>query len=80
MNISKLPTTCCLALLFAALLPMHAQSSDNSDIQGGAAGTNRIVGGGPVAARALANQLNDPTAPLTLIQFPQCARPQGARL
>ena len=52
--------------MFAALLPI-TPNRRNSDTQGGAAGTNRIVGGGPVAARALANQLNNPTAPLTLI-------------
>jgi len=35
----------------------------------------RLAGGGSVAGRALANQANDPTAPLTLIQFSEGVAP-----
>jgi hypothetical protein len=36
---------------------------------------SRLAGGGPVAARALANQVNDPTAPVTLIQLREVLAP-----
>jgi hypothetical protein len=58
-----------LCLLTASVLSLRAQSSDNPDSQGLNAVTNRLTGGGPLAARALANQINDPTAPVTLVQF-----------
>ena len=58
-----------LCLLTASVLSLDAQSSDNPDSQGVNVVTNRLTGGGPLAARALANQINDPTAPVTLVQF-----------
>jgi hypothetical protein len=82
MTISKLPTTsfptlCTLALLLLLATPprLHAQSSDDPDSQPPTVATNRVTGGGTVAARALANAINDPTAPLTLVQFRDVVAP-----
>ncbi len=52
-----------VALLLASLLHLPAQPSGQ-------------VGGGSVAARALANQVNDPTAPVTLVQLRDVLAPR----
>jgi len=58
-----------LCLLVVNMLRLPAQSSEDPDIQPASPDISRLAGGGPVAARALANQVNDPTAPVTLVQF-----------
>jgi hypothetical protein len=60
-----------LAILF--LLPcamrVTAQTPSQTNAASSPLSPSRLTGGGPVAARALANQVNDPTAPVTLVQF-----------
>jgi hypothetical protein len=75
MRISALPQVASrillgLALLSTTLLRLPAQSSIETNAgPSSAPDLSRLAGGGPVAARALANQVNDPTAPMTLFQF-----------
>ena len=49
-----------LRLLVASRIRLRSQSSDNPDTQPPSPDTARLAGDGPVAARALANQVNDP--------------------
>lgn len=46
-----------------------AQSLIKTNAVTPSAGTGRLTGGGSVGSHALANQVNDPTASLTLFQF-----------
>jgi hypothetical protein len=57
------------ALLAAATPRLAAQPSSVIQGESESAAPKQLAGGGPVAVRALANQANDPTAPLTLVQF-----------
>jgi hypothetical protein len=57
-----------LFCLFATLAVGYAQSPGETNAASPAGGL-KLTGGGAVAARALANQANNPTAPLTLVQF-----------
>ncbi|MCX6914141.1 MAG: hypothetical protein NT167_13995 [Verrucomicrobia bacterium] len=61
-------TVFALGFLFATLSIGHAQSSGETNATTPPSDL-KLTGGGPVAARALANQANNPTAPLTLVQF-----------
>jgi hypothetical protein len=61
------------ALLLISLVPVPAQSLIETNTASPTLEPGRIVGGGSVAGRALANQANDPTAPLTLIEFAEGA-------
>jgi hypothetical protein len=67
------------SLAFAFLLTSSACLPAQSLIETNAAQSllkqGRLAGGGAVATRALANQVNDPTAPLTLIQFSDILSP-----
>lgn len=58
-----------ICLLWLALFSAAAQSLTETNREAHAVVPAHVVGGGALAARALANQVNDPTAPLTLIQF-----------
>lgn len=50
-------------------LPAQTPSHTEPDVEPSELSPNRLTGGGPVAARALANQINNPTTPLTMFQF-----------
>src|SRR5664279_4339319 len=65
-----------LCLGFAAPLCLHGQSPDGPATESDDQSLRRLAGGGPVAARALANQINDPTAPVTLVQFRDVLAPR----
>lgn len=60
-----------LAVLFLVTSPflVCAQSLIETNSTPPSAATGRLAGGGSVGSRALANQVNDPTASLTLFQF-----------
>ena len=80
MSTSKLPATrfrvpVILALLFAPLFPLSAQSSSETDAESPPLDTSRLTGGGGLGARALANQVNNPTAPVGLVQFREIVAP-----
>lgn len=62
-------TTLALAFLLISLVRGPAQSLTETNATAPPLKSVRLAGGGSVAGRALANQANDPTAPLTLIQF-----------
>ena len=64
----------CIFLLMS-LLRVSAQSSIETNAATPLLKTGRLAGGGAVATRALANQANDPTAPLTLIQYSDTMAP-----
>jgi hypothetical protein len=55
--------------LLISMLQVPAQSVIETNAGGPLLKSGQVAGGGSVAGRALANQANDPTAPLTLIQF-----------
>ena len=61
-------TVFALGCLFGALVGGHAQSPGETNAASPPSEL-KLTGGGAVAARALANQANNPTAPLTLVQF-----------
>ncbi len=63
-----------LVVLCGGLLHAPAQSSIETNAVTPLE-TSRLVGGGAAAGRALANQANNPTAPLTLIQFSDAVAP-----
>jgi hypothetical protein len=54
---------------------VRAQSLLDTNGETHAISPDHLAGGGAVTARALANQVNNPTAPLTLIQFRDVAVP-----
>jgi hypothetical protein len=58
-----------VALFLASLLHLPAQSASEPDVERPELNAGRLTGGGPAAARALANQVNNPTQPITLFQF-----------
>ena len=62
-------------LLLLGLLRAQAQSLSETNGEPPVVGPGRLAGGGTVAVRALANQVNDPTAPLTLVQFRDVVAP-----
>jgi len=57
------------ALLIVSVIHLEAQTSSETNAVPALLDPTRLAGGGPVAARALVNQVNDPTAPVTLLQF-----------
>ena len=57
-----------LGCLCGILVSGHAQSPGETN-DASTPSELKLTGGGAVAARALANQANNPTAPLTLVQF-----------
>jgi hypothetical protein len=63
------PLSLALLLLLAAHPRLSAQPADDSNAGAAALNLGGMTGGGSLAARALANQVNDPTAPMTFIQF-----------
>jgi hypothetical protein len=63
-----------LCALFAAALSLHAQSSNVTNAAPTPAEL-KLIGGGGVSARALANQANNPAAPLTTVQFRDVVAP-----
>ena len=71
--ISWSPTALAFAvgLLCVTPLCLPAQSSGRTetDAEPSERSPGHLTGGGPVAARALANQVNNPTAPVTMVQF-----------
>ena len=64
-----------VCLLLLDLPRVSAQSLTETNGEPPAVGPGRLAGGGTVAVRALANQVNDPTAPLTLVQFRDVVAP-----
>jgi hypothetical protein len=64
-----------LCVLATALPGLAAQSSFETNAEPSGPDLSRLAGGGAVAARALANQVNDPTAPVTLFQFRDVVAP-----
>src|SRR5262252_3109051 len=64
-----------LVLCSAGLARVTAQPLDDTNAPPAGVNAARLTGGGSVAARALANQVNDPTAPVTLIQFRDVTTP-----
>src|ERR1035438_2697609 len=67
--------TLAIAFLLSTLCRAPAQSLLDTNAATPLLGTGRLAGGGAVATRALANQANNPTAPLTLIQFSDAVAP-----
>jgi hypothetical protein len=61
-------TAICIILL-TALPRLHARPSLETNAEPAELEPSKLAGGGPVAARALANQINNPTAPVTLVQL-----------
>ena len=68
-SFNRISTALVGLVLLCSLLHAPAQSLLETNATPPQVGTGRLAGGGSVAGRALANQANDPTAPLTLIQF-----------
>jgi len=64
-----------LCLLLLGLLNVRADALSEANSEPPVVGPGRLAGGGTVAVRALANQVNDPTAPLTLVQFRNVVAP-----
>jgi hypothetical protein len=64
-----------LVLFLAGSLRATAEAPSLTNAASASLSPSRLVGGGPVAARALANQVNDPTAPVTLVQFRDVVAP-----
>lgn len=62
-------------ILLGGLLCAPAQSLIETNATPPLLKKGRLAGGGAVATRALSNQANDPTAPLTLIQFSDTLSP-----
>jgi hypothetical protein len=73
------PTAFALAVVLLCVTPLCLPAQYSSHAEPGAEPSelspDRLSGGGPVAARALANQVNNPTAPVTMIQFREVLAP-----
>jgi hypothetical protein len=58
-----------LALLLGSSLRLPAGPPGETNAPSQALDVQRLTGGGAIGTRALANQVNDPTAPVTLVQL-----------